>query len=607
MSEIQYSDGKSQESSVLEILKSESKLESWRYVGGKGFPHWCARYHLTPERSNLVRPFDFSGLDVLEIGAGMGGVSRRIAETAKSLTIVEGTQLRFDALSARLRDLSNWQGKVGNFQDVELERKFDVVCVIGVLEYSEVFIDQFGSHRSPFEFFLSKVKSALKDDGVLVLAIENQLGLKYWSGAPEDHTGNLFDGVSGYKTGKSPRTFSRKQLGELFEQSGFPHLDEYFPFPDYKLVRSVLSKDCLEKYPELSSELAAEAPFEDYSGPRLQLFSDSLVAQSLSEAGVLGDLSNSLLFVGSNHSDSKIRQSLLKRQLQEKEIAWYFSNNRVNPTTTSFVETGPSLESKKELMAEMPEKSLGDFQWKHPPQTPVIHSQKLRTLLIRQGYFNEWDRFHQTFRSYFDWLFEKFASEDLSLLRSEALDVTISNICVESDDKTFTCFDLEWEQKEGVSKTWMVFRNIVNLLPHINIFNHSSGAKNLKEIYLKICGDLSLTPNFEKDLESEIRFSKGACQVFMEDENKAVLEELFERPFSKDSFFRRPTDIATGVDAVKNLKTEIERLTAENGSVHQDLAQANRDITQLNAKVKDLERGFLFYPLRAIRTLTRRN
>ena len=172
MSEIHYSDGKNQEESVLEILKNTTELESWRYVGGKNFPHWCARYHLSPERSNLVRPFDFSGLDVLEIGAGMGAVSRRIAETAHSLTVVEGTQQRFDALSARLRDLSNWKGIVGNLQDVEFDEKFDVVCVIGVLEYSEVYIENFSGEKTPFDFFLSKAKSFLKEDGVLILAIE---------------------------------------------------------------------------------------------------------------------------------------------------------------------------------------------------------------------------------------------------------------------------------------------------------------------------------------------------------------------------------------------------------------------------------------------------
>ena len=30
------------------------------------------------------------------------------------------------------------------------------------------------------------------------MAIENKLGLKYWSGCKEDHTGRYFEGVSKY-------------------------------------------------------------------------------------------------------------------------------------------------------------------------------------------------------------------------------------------------------------------------------------------------------------------------------------------------------------------------------------------------------------------------
>ena len=36
---------------------------------------------------------------------------------------------------------------------------------------------------------LQRVRSLLKPEGKLIVAIENQLGLKYFAGAPEDHLG----------------------------------------------------------------------------------------------------------------------------------------------------------------------------------------------------------------------------------------------------------------------------------------------------------------------------------------------------------------------------------------------------------------------------------
>ncbi len=140
MTEIAYSDGIQVEKQILDLLNQETELSSDAAPGLDRYFQWAVKYHLCPERSNLFRHLAFQGLDVLELGAGMGGVSRYLAETAKSLTAIEGTEARFKALSARLRDLKNWSGIVGNIQDVELAQKFDVVCVIGVLEYSDLFL-----------------------------------------------------------------------------------------------------------------------------------------------------------------------------------------------------------------------------------------------------------------------------------------------------------------------------------------------------------------------------------------------------------------------------------------------------------------------------------
>ncbi len=41
--------------------------------------------------------------------------------------------------------------------------------------------------KSIFRLFIEKAASFLKPDGVLIGAIENRIGFKYWNGAPEDH------------------------------------------------------------------------------------------------------------------------------------------------------------------------------------------------------------------------------------------------------------------------------------------------------------------------------------------------------------------------------------------------------------------------------------
>ena len=57
--------------------------------------------------------------------------------------------------------------------------------LIGVLEYAGVFSDGY----EPALKMLKKARSMLNPNGRLFIAIENQLGLKYFAGVPEDHIG----------------------------------------------------------------------------------------------------------------------------------------------------------------------------------------------------------------------------------------------------------------------------------------------------------------------------------------------------------------------------------------------------------------------------------
>lgn len=101
---ISYSDSAKSEARVLALLKSASDVSSAARIAPESWGNWAMRYHLSPQRANLLRHLEFSGLDVLELGAGMGAVSRFLAEEARTLFVVEGTQARFDALSQRPRN-----------------------------------------------------------------------------------------------------------------------------------------------------------------------------------------------------------------------------------------------------------------------------------------------------------------------------------------------------------------------------------------------------------------------------------------------------------------------------------------------------------------------
>jgi len=163
---INYTDGDRVEQKILNLVNCTTELGSENYIGHHEASEWAIQYHLCPERANLIRHLDFSNLDVLELGAGMGGVSRYLCEKAKHLTVVEGTEQRYRILSSRLRDLNNWNGIVSNIQDVKLQQHYDVVCLIGVLEYAGLYFDRTSQDpMSPYRSMLNKALEALKPEG----------------------------------------------------------------------------------------------------------------------------------------------------------------------------------------------------------------------------------------------------------------------------------------------------------------------------------------------------------------------------------------------------------------------------------------------------------
>jgi hypothetical protein len=112
-----------------------------------------------------------------------------------------------------------------------------VVTLIGVLEYSRRFIDA----ADPVLECLRRARSWLAEGGMLILAIENQLGLKYFAGCAEDHLDLPYAGIEGLYGKRTAVTFGRRELAELLARAGFASQEWHFPFPDYKLPGVVVA------------------------------------------------------------------------------------------------------------------------------------------------------------------------------------------------------------------------------------------------------------------------------------------------------------------------------------------------------------------------------
>lgn len=273
-----YSDGDI-EKEILKIVRTQGSYENMDQVP---FP---VLYHLSRVRENILNWYPFrKDAACLEIGSGCGAISGLLCERMKKVVSVELSKQRADINMARHERLDNLEIWVGNLNDMVFGETFDYIVLNGVFEYAPGFTEG----DQPCEAFLNNIRRLLKPDGILLIAIENRFGLKYFAGAPEDHTDGYFDGIAGYPQNHSVRTFSKGEWERLMENCGFVNHRFYYPYPDYKFPREIFTEESLK-------EQKYGLPAWNFTRYRMALFREETVADTIQQDGRMDYFANSFL------------------------------------------------------------------------------------------------------------------------------------------------------------------------------------------------------------------------------------------------------------------------------------------------------------------------
>ncbi|MBD5457099.1 MAG: methyltransferase domain-containing protein [Lachnospiraceae bacterium] len=290
-----YSDG-AVEDELLQIVKENGREDFPRIIEEKA--EWPILYHLSAQRENIIDwiPFE-KDAKVLEIGSGCGAITGALSKKAGSVTCVELSKKRSLVNAWRNRECENVTIHVGNFQDIEpdLPCDFDYICLIGVFEYGQSYMNT----AKPYEDFLKLILKHLAENGRLLIAIENKLGMKYFAGCREDHLGSYFSGIENYPDGGGVRTFSRRGLEKIFAACGVKKYQFYYPYPDYKFMTTLYSDVYLPGKGELCNNL------RNFDRDRMLLFNEKNAFDGVAEDGYFSVFSNSYLVVIGDKFEAK--------------------------------------------------------------------------------------------------------------------------------------------------------------------------------------------------------------------------------------------------------------------------------------------------------------
>jgi glycosyltransferase involved in cell wall biosynthesis/SAM-dependent methyltransferase len=465
-----YSDGDETENRIHDIVTRTSDVSLFSAELRAAQTDWASRYHLSATRANLLRPLAsiLSG-SVLEIGSGCGAISRFLGELGADVIGVEGSSRRASIAAARCRDLPNVNIVNEVFDDFPAEATFDAVTLIGVLEYASIF----GKTENAALTWLKKAYQSLEAGGHLVIAIENQLGLKYLAGMPEDHLAKAMFGINDLYAKGTATTYGRVELTEMLREAGFGSVEVALPFPDYKLPTSVVLPRAYDgTLPSFdASAFARQSVNADAQLIHAPLFSLGQAWGVVGRNALLPDLSNSFLVVAR-------KGAIPADWALSGPVAQHFATERlpIYCKQVDFIPEGDAIFVRKTLLA--PDVHAQDMR----PITLTLadeayipganHCDEFERIVSRPGWeiadvaawFGRWQlALDQLLASTG---FVGSTSTD-ALLPDWAIDALPRNLMIRPDGRQ-EFIDLEWGWRAGVEYGYLAYRAITVAMASIS-------------------------------------------------------------------------------------------------------------------------------------------
>lgn len=196
---------------------------------------------LSTIRENIINWYPLKkNARILEIGANYGEITGYLCNLCENVTSVELSKEKAKIIAKRHSDKENLECIVGNLEDIQINKKFDYVIIIGQIEKASKWIPNSSNPEKDLLLLASKM---LKENGKILLATDNKFGMKYWNGK-KDLEGTLeYKNLIEDRTKNGSKLFSEKQLKEIIEEIGYKNYKFYYALPDYKIPNLIYSKD----------------------------------------------------------------------------------------------------------------------------------------------------------------------------------------------------------------------------------------------------------------------------------------------------------------------------------------------------------------------------
>jgi SAM-dependent methyltransferase len=593
--EFTYSDGDEVERRIYDTVAGVSDKTLFSRELASHINDWPSQYHLSCVRSNLLRPLEAALKGpILELGAGCGAVTRYLGEIGSQVTAVEGSLARARIARERTSDLSNVTVVCDRIESFTASSKFKVVTLIGVLEYARAFAPYKGfSERD----LLSHALSHLDDNGFLILAIENQLGLKYLAGAKEDHVSIPYYGINDSYDADTAVTFGKSELKQILSDAGLTHQRVFVPLPDYKLPITVLSPEGSVPGGLFDAEAQIlQSVLADPQRPATPFFSLERALAVSYRNGLAQEHAGSFLIVASRMAEA------LRPISKPEKLAWHYSLGRAPAfmKQAAFVLEGDRVVVKRSRVSNAP-----------APDTPIQNILKDEAYISGENMWVELSRLLNRpdwdvdvlgawAKPWIELLATRAGVQERSAMRAQEavngflFDATPLNTAMDSDGR-LQFFDQEWRIKSDIEIGFVLFRGLRDSLARITSCAAPVAGTPLKGVELI---QAILTYNGISITEADIlRYQQLEWRVqrWVQGEPDAQpSDEMLPNPADWALNIRTTIDNFNEIVAERNvlfserdeLRANVARLSSENARLTPRIEKRNAELARRASKIE---------------------
>lgn len=521
---------------------------------------------LSEIRENILNWYDFKqDATILELNGNYGEITGLLCKRAKKVVSIESSKKYATIIKKRHKDKENLELIVGNFEKIELPEQFDYVVIVGMVEN--------------LKEALNYAKKHLKEEGTILLAVNNRFGVKAWITTKEEAKV-----VNNQKI-----AISKERLEQLLKGM---KVEYYYPLPDYKMpnviytskgmptisniYRDLTYKDETVNFKEVDAyrEILQNNP-EDF-----KKFANSFLLEISKEQ----KKENDIKFI--SFSNMRKDEYRIKTIVREKQV----EKTAVNEKAKQHIE---KVKKNIELLEKLGIKTLDSYQEEkiisQYVEMPTLED-KLITIYEQQGKeafiqeIEEYRKFlkeslevtkqiEKTIFDEYQLTCEKEKLKSLTFVKYGLWDLIFQNCFVINQQYYF--YDQEW-QEENVPIEYILYRAIL-------YFHESKHYISDEELFerLQLTEWIPIFKQLDNQIQEKIR-KPLIWKIHTKDE------------LQRNKYAKTKKELEKKEEEIRSLKAEIEQLKGENTQKRNQLSVMENSLSWKITK-----------PLRTIRRIIR--